>query len=179
MKRVQSSRRVGEAKRRGGDRVTSGHTGVNNGEPRSERVKSISSGFTNENGFRGAHFGHIFGFEGEREILSGISGHFPDFEWIRPEKGILFRNREWDWWVGESQVPPVVKRRFESISIIIMAKQGSEPESGTKVTKRMKTIFITVQPQKGVVSPEKDMIIFHILLGGNDPFFAFGQSGLG
>ena len=32
--------------------------------------------------------------------------------------------------------------------------------------------------KKGVVSPEKDMIICHILLGGNDPFFAFGQSGL-
>ena len=33
--------------------------------------------------------------------------------------------------------------------------------------------------KKGVVSPEKDMIIYHILLGGNDPFFAFKESGLG
>ena len=30
--------------------------------------------------------------------------------------------------------------------------------------------------KKGVVSLEKDMIFFHILLEGNDPFFAFGRS---
>ena len=53
MKRVQSSRLRGEAEGRGGDRVTSGHMGVNNGERRSERVKPISTGITNENGFRG------------------------------------------------------------------------------------------------------------------------------
>jgi len=35
-----------------------------------------------EKGFRGTHFGHIFGFEGEREILSGITGYFPDLKWI-------------------------------------------------------------------------------------------------
>ena len=35
--------------------------GVNNGEPRSERVKSIWSGFTNEKGFRGEHFEQISG----------------------------------------------------------------------------------------------------------------------
>ena len=97
MKRVQSSRRVGEAKRRGGDRVTRGHTGVNNGERRSGRVEAISSGFTNEKGFRGEHFEHISGFSGKRTILSWILGHFPNLEWIRADKAILSRNREWEW----------------------------------------------------------------------------------
>ena len=75
----------------------------------------------------------------------------------------------------------MVKRRFESISIVIMGKPGSETESGTKVPKRIKKRILTVSKlskrKKGVVSPEKDMIIFHILFGGNDPFFAFGQLG--
>ena len=41
-------------------------------------VRAIQSGFTNEKGFRGEHFEHISDFEGEREILSGIPGYFPD-----------------------------------------------------------------------------------------------------
>ena len=47
---------------------------------RSGRVGAIQSGFTNEKGFRGAHFKHISGFNGEREIPSGIPGYFPDFD---------------------------------------------------------------------------------------------------
>ena len=35
--------------------------------------------------------------KGKREILSGIPGHFADLERIRADKGILFRNREWEW----------------------------------------------------------------------------------
>ena len=62
MKRVQSSRLRGEAEGRGGDRVTSGHTGVNNGERLSERVGAIWVGFTIEKGFRGEHFEHLSGF---------------------------------------------------------------------------------------------------------------------
>ena len=96
MKRVQSSRRVGEAKRRGGDRGSRGHTGVNNGEPRSGRVGAIWSGFTIEKGFRGEHFKHISGFPVKREILCGILGHFPNLECIRAEKAILSRNWEWE-----------------------------------------------------------------------------------
>ena len=56
------------------------------------------TGFTIEKGFRGQHFEHISNFEGEREISSGIPAHFPDLERIRADKGILFRNREWEWW---------------------------------------------------------------------------------
>ena len=45
-------------------------------------VSAIGSGLTNEKRFRGAHFEKIWGFEGERQILSGNPGYFPDFECI-------------------------------------------------------------------------------------------------
>ena len=55
--------RRSEAKSSVGEEIwgTGGHIGVKYGEPRSERVKSIWSGFTNEKGFRGEHFEQISG----------------------------------------------------------------------------------------------------------------------
>ena len=50
-----------------------------NGGRWSERGRAIRSGFTMEKGFRGQHFEHISGFEGEQEILGGNQGYFPDF----------------------------------------------------------------------------------------------------
>ena len=47
-----------------------------------------------EKGFRGRHFEHISGFEGEREILGGIPGYFPDFKRIWAGKWILSRVRD-------------------------------------------------------------------------------------
>ena len=44
-----------------------------------ERVGATRRGFTIEKGFRGQHFEHISGFEGEQEILGGNQGYFPDF----------------------------------------------------------------------------------------------------
>ena len=64
------------AKRRGGDRGAREHL---ERARRSGRVGAIRTGFTIEKGFRGVHFEHISGFEGEREILGGIPGYFPDF----------------------------------------------------------------------------------------------------
>ena len=47
--------------------------------------------------------------------MSGISGHFPDFEWIRPGKAILSENGEWKWLKSDSfepHVPTLVKCPF-------------------------------------------------------------------
>ena len=75
-----------EDQRRRGDRGTGGHTEVNNGERRSERVGAIWSGFIIEKGSGGEHFDHISSFYEGWVTLGGILGHFPDLKWIRADK---------------------------------------------------------------------------------------------
>ena len=89
--------------------------------------------FTTEKGFRGENFGHIFGFEGERNILDGITGYFPDSVWFRVGKPILFRNGEWEGWPSEFEVPTVVKYRFESILMKIIGNRDRKRNPGQKV----------------------------------------------
>ena len=60
-KQARDGARRSEAKSSVGEEIGA-PPGVNNGEPRSERVKSIWSGFTNEKGLRGEQFEHISGF---------------------------------------------------------------------------------------------------------------------
>ena len=49
-----------------------------------------------EKGFRGDHFEHISVFEGERQILSGITGYVPDFECVLAGKRIIsIFGKEW------------------------------------------------------------------------------------
>ena len=74
------------------------------GEWRSERVKAILIGFTMEKGFRGRHFEHISGFEGEREILGGIPGYFSDSNRIGAAKRIISRISGKGCWEGMEMV---------------------------------------------------------------------------
>ena len=119
--------------------------------------------------------GHSSPFSAEfRFPFSVFRGKFAE----RKIKSFPFAHPWWEGWPSESQVKTVVGSRFELISLIILGKQGSETEFGTKWARTKKKTILNylnwvkaVWTQKGGRFPRNRYEIKSYLLRGKRPPF--------